>query len=821
MITLLLPGLASAEEPASPEPPPADAPAPAEPPVVDEPADAPPDAPQADPPRERPTMGFVPPELVFLPEVAYPEGQDGAEHKVELMLVLGVDGVVVEATVVTGAPPFDALALEAIRRARFLPALDDGAAIEVEVPFTWSFAPPPVNLAGQLRALGTDAPLAGVEVQVGDTVVVTDGDGRFALAGLPAGEVVVRVRDPRWVVGEVPVTVVAGERVDLELRAVPFSSGENEAVAVYRASPDVIVRRTIDERAVREAPGTMGDPVRALQNQPSVLRTPLEAGWVLVRGGDLDDTAVFLEGVQIPLLYHLGGFTSVLHPAMVDTVTLYPNAYPARIGQGTAGAVEVDPRPVGPDPRGDVGVNIVYTSVYAEAGFEGDGGVALAARRSYLDGVLALVLDPERASIAPRFWDWQGRLDTPRFSMSFLGMSDAIDTPTGNGDETVTVNQSMGLLATRVTLGDVSGDRWRVDVRPWVSTRGHDIVTLVLDEDERLRQLGLRVDAAGPVADRARVQAGVESWTGDYRVGRDATAAEGNVGLVAPYAQVETGDVVALSAGTRVDLYTVQDQYLRAGHSPRGTVRWQASKRVAFVGEAGQYHQLASYRWIVGLPTGPYQPLERSWGPSGGVRWTGAEVAVDADLWWRRSEGVASLEPDGTPSSGQSRAWGLETQVQWAPSELFDGSIIYQHSSSDARASEEVPWAPYRYDQPERLMMLGSFHLAKSWTLAGRFRYSSGYPLADGVESAFDVLTQQEFFFPLDDDRLAAFHSLDIKASKRWIGRRVTLDAYLDVQNVYSRRVAEPAINGLDDSDPVYGFGLPILPIFGINAAVR
>ena len=43
------------------------------------------------------------------------------------------------------------------------------------------------------------------------------------------------------------------------------------------------------------------------------------------------------------------------------------------------------------------------------------------------------------------------------------------------------------------------------------------------------------------------------------------------------------------------------------------------------------------------------------------------------------------------------------------------------------------------------------------------------------------------------------------------------LSLYLDVQNVYHRRVVEPIVTGFRETLPSYGFGLPILPIFGIE----
>ena len=58
-----------------------------------------------------------------------------------------------------------------------------------------------------------------------------------------------------------------------------------------------------------------------------------------------------------------------------------------------------------------------------------------------------------------------------------------------------------------------------------------------------------------------------------------------------------------------------------------------------------------------------------------------------------------------------------------------------------------------------------------------------------------------------------------MKISKRSTWGKWEVDTYMDVQNVYNRRIAEPVITGIDDSQTVYGYGLPVLPIFGLKGA--
>jgi hypothetical protein len=221
--------------------------------------------------------------------------------------------------------------------------------------------------------------------------------------------------------------------------AAPAPEAAGELVATYRL--DVSTLRVVDRATIRDTPGTLGDPIRALQTRPGLARTPFDAGWVLVRGGDFDHTALQLDGAPVPLLFHLGGFTSVLHPELTERVWFHPGVAPPRYGDALAGAVDVETRPVGDATRAQGGLNLVFANVYSEVP-AGDGGVAVAARRSYLDAVLTAALDAERARIAPRFTDAQVRVDQGNTRWTLLALDDRFDAPTSNAlEDTVEVSQ--------------------------------------------------------------------------------------------------------------------------------------------------------------------------------------------------------------------------------------------------------------------------------------------------------------------------------------------------------------------------------------------
>ena len=70
---------------------------------------------------------------------------------------------------------------------------------------------------------------------------------------------------------------------------------------------------------------------------------------------------------------------------------------------------------------------------------------------------------------------------------------------------------------------------------------------------------------------------------------------------------------------------------------------------------------------------------------------------------------------------------------------------------------------------------------------------------------------------PIRGERLPAFHQLDLRVDKRWVLRRVMMNLYLDVQNIYNHQNPEAVNYSYDWRDRQYTTGLPISPSLGFR----
>src|SRR5262249_27057749 len=150
-----------------------------------------------------------------------------------------------------------------------------------------------------------------------------------------------------------------------------------------------------------------GDPFRAIDALPGV--TPLASGipFFYVRGSPPGNVGYFIDGIRVPLLYHLGLGPSVVHPAIMDRVDLYSGGYPAQFGRYAGAIVSGEPREPAPGWHGEANIRIVDAGAMVEAPLPNDTGSFFAAGRySYTAGLLSLI----SSTLSLGYWDYQARL---------------------------------------------------------------------------------------------------------------------------------------------------------------------------------------------------------------------------------------------------------------------------------------------------------------------------------------------------------------------------------------------------------------------------
>jgi TonB family protein len=382
----------------------------------------------------------VMPELVHFENAPYPPEAEKAGLQGQVVLKLTIDkaGDVTAADVLEPASHgFDEAAQAAAFK--FKPATRDGVPVAVIIKYFYAFtlkevpappAPPPTRgeLGGRLFIAGPNVPLAGAEISIrgpdGNQLRITsDASGEFKLPELPPGKYRVRVEAAGFDPYEVDEEIVVGEAVEVTYRLAPTSEGIEITVKGERP-PREVTRRTLERREINRIPGTSGDALRSLQSLPGVARPPGLAGLLIVRGSAPDGTAYFVDGSDVPLIYHFGGLSSVVPTELLDQIDFYPGNFSARYGRVMGGVVDVALRKPDTSCSGDYGkrldkqgcfhgmaqLDLIDARALVQGPIPGTNwSFAVAGRYSWFDKWLKPALEEAGSSVtaAPVYYDYQ------------------------------------------------------------------------------------------------------------------------------------------------------------------------------------------------------------------------------------------------------------------------------------------------------------------------------------------------------------------------------------------------------------------------------
>ena len=283
--------------------------------------------------------------------VAYPAGATG-DASVVVNLTIDREGHVVDAHVVEGREPFAAATLDAAPAWSFTPARRGDVPVASRIRLLVDFHPPLPN-----------PPAEGAPADAAQSPT------HSAAASAPANEgtTEVHVRGARLEVGE---TKLGGAEV-------------------------------------REIPGAFGDAFRAIEALPGV--TPILSGlpFFFVRGAPPGNVGYFIDGVQVPLLYHLALGPSVIHPGLIDHVDFFPGGYPARFGRYAGGILDGETLPPATKAHAEGNVRLFDAGALGEAPLlDGKVSVLVAGRYSYTAALVQLVAKDTRVG----YWDYQARV---------------------------------------------------------------------------------------------------------------------------------------------------------------------------------------------------------------------------------------------------------------------------------------------------------------------------------------------------------------------------------------------------------------------------
>jgi hypothetical protein len=718
------------------------------------------------------------------------------------------------------------------------------------------------RLSGRIYVYGSRDVVFGARIlgASADVATATDAEGRFEL-WLPPGEHALVIRAAGFRDLPVKVTLADGQDLVYEYRLAPDLDG-NPYRTVVRQQREVAISSTnLRDDEIHALPGTFGDPFRVVKSLPGASQLAGFLPYVVVRGAAPGNTGYFLDGVRVPILFHVAIGPSVIHPYFIDQVDFYPGGAPVRLGRYVSGMIEGRTRSARRDRVfGEFDIRITDAGGLVEVPLnrrrdracmrkkksldrkaagkldcrrgQARGALTLAGRYSYTAGVLTLV----QANARIKFWDYQARFDHK------LGQ---------NANYTAFAYGSFDSIGDKISPDPfIQFEFYRVQQRikqnlPRGGTANYSLA-LGLDRSGLSAiktgeyQVSPRIDVRLPLGERSNGEFGfgIDQEFQIFRAetgGANANAVE-NLGVLLSDRFVSATGLYAellwrkgpvdIRPGLRADIYAqigpspVLPQATAITHAfgvdPRLLLREKISERWVLRQNFGLYHQPPSFPVpIPGVESfGFERGLQRNIQGSLGYEFTIPDkVILTQDAYLGRLDNLQDYdlaaatqgqisEFDDLIIRAKGVVYGLETMLRLAPRQRVYGWAAYTLSRS-TRTFEVGGTAPSNWDQRHILNIVLGYRIGEKWNIGGRLHVNSGRPFTaqSAGQSVAEALTYNR-----NNRRLTPFFQLDLRLERTWRFRTWNLQLTLDVLNAtYNREVFACVLSGTGGFGPGFG----------------
>ena len=165
--------------------------------------------------------------------------------------------------------------------------------------------------------------------------------------------------------------------------------------------------------------GTQGDPLKALSTLPGIVNAYSSSGAGLnngfyVRGSNSNENTIWIDGLPVGYMFHLGGLYSIVNPDLISEFDTYLGGFGVEYGDKLGGAINVQTK----DPRSDLTehsaqIGFFDSSYRVEGPISENSSGYFAVRRSYLDLFMPATGSLGNSDINytqfPQFWDLQAK----------------------------------------------------------------------------------------------------------------------------------------------------------------------------------------------------------------------------------------------------------------------------------------------------------------------------------------------------------------------------------------------------------------------------
>tara|TARA_R110001583_G_scaffold311_8_gene2832 strand:+ start:103 stop:2511 length:2409 start_codon:yes stop_codon:yes gene_type:complete len=282
-------------------------------------------------------------------------------------------------------------------------------------------------------------------------------------------------------------------------------------------------------------------------------------------------------------------------------------------------------------------------------------------------------------------------------------------------------------------------------------------------------------------------------------------------------------DNLGLSLGVRLDGTDYNNEMSNPFNqfSPRVSLSYNLSEKVNFNASTGIYNQLPAYT-IMGYRNNLNELVNKNNGlkfikathvvsgfefnPS-----TSSKITLEGffkayknyPFSIRDQISLANLGSDfgvigneAVTSTSKGRSYGIELLAQKKSYNGLYGILSYTFVKSEFEDKFDN-FIPSSWDNKHLLTITAGKKLKKNWEIGGKFRLVGGQPFtpydfeASSLIENYDVSNSGILdYSKLNTERFKTYHQLDIRVDKTWYWKKLSLNFYVDIQNLYASEAA-------------------------------
>ncbi len=730
------------------------------------------------------------------------------------------------------------------------------------------------HIKGKVLEADTRTPLPGVTIVCNHTPrsTITDEQGRFAFLDMPVGSYALTFSYPDFsplvktdiIVKSRDTTVVEAEMQMHLLEQITVTSGYFPR---KKEQPVSVTGFSYEE--LRRSAGSAGDISRMVGILPSVSRVNDQWNGLIVRGGCPSENGFYIDNIQIPDINHFsmrgstGGPIGILNVDFIRDVHFYSGGFSALFGDRLSSIMDIDFREGNREHFNlQMELNMAGIGAVGEGPLAGGKGSWLfSARKSYLDWLV----DAIGVGTAPRFGDLQGK-----FTYDF---SDRVKLTL------ITVTGVDKISFTKDNANDMGMDLFG-DYDSWVNTAGLNLravwknngysdislthnyrefksgfFDLVSDAERysdstseqslKLRNVnqlrlgrGLRLQFGGEVT---YIVNDYNYFVGEYVdiVGHnipafytDTTTSAWKTGLFSNLSW-PLFPRLTLNLGLRGDYFSYNGRFT---FSPRFSLAYRVAGGTTLNASFGVFRQNMPLELLVTLDNGKELRDPLAYHYIFGINqdigkgtqltlelyrkdYRNFPMDVDQPLLFLSDEFfVAGYQRhQRVVDSGRARSSGVELTLQKKMARRIYGILCMSYFRT-RYLGLDGEWRNRVYDNRYIFSVEGGWKPNKKWEFSLRWTYAGGVPY-----TPFDLEVSQLVnsgvldVGQVNEGRNPDYHSLKVRADRRYYFRKSNLTVYLNVWNVYNRRNIGTRFWNKVDRKADVSYQWSLIPVLGLE----